>query len=102
MLPFRRPAGWAEPLSSEPSMSKHTPFSDLDLTRWKEYDDIFTGTLWVLGPRDKSGPHVGDYWGNFVPQVAAQVIRRFSKRGEIVVDLFNGMGTTLIECRRWG
>ena len=83
-------------------MSKESPFSDLDLSRWKEYDDIFTGTLWLLGARDKSGPHVGDYWGNFVPQVATQVIRRFSKRGEVVVDLFNGMGTTLIECRRLG
>ena len=79
-----------------------TAFSDLDLSRWKQYDDIITGTLWMLGARDKSGPHVGDYWGNFVPQIPNQIIRRFSRRGEVILDLFAGMGTTLIECRHLG
>jgi hypothetical protein len=79
-----------------------TAFSDLDLRRWKEYDDIITGTLWLLGSRDKSGPHAGDYWGNFVPQIPSQILRRFTKAGDVVVDLFNGMGTTLIECRHLG
>lgn len=77
-------------------------FCDLDLSRWKEYEDVITGSLWLLGARDKTGPHVGDYWGNFVPQIPNQVIRRFTKRGDVVVDLFNGMGTTLIECRHLG
>jgi hypothetical protein len=79
-----------------------TAFSDLDLRRWKAYDDIITGTLWLLGARDKSGPHAGDYWGNFVPQIPNQILRRFTKAGDVVVDLFNGMGTTLIECRHLG
>ncbi len=79
-----------------------TAFSDLDLSRWKQYDDIITGTLWMLGARDKSGPHAGDYWGNFVPQIPNQILRRFTKAGEVVLDLFNGMGTTLIECRHLG
>jgi len=78
-----------------------TAFSDLDLRRWKEHD-VITGSLWLLGARDKTGPHVGDYWGNFVPQIASQILRRFTKAGEVVVDLFTGMGTTLIECRRLG
>lgn len=79
-----------------------TAFSDLDLSRWKQYDDIITGSLWMLGARDKSGPHVGDYWGNFVPQIPNQILRRFTKAGDVVVDLFSGMGTTLIECRHLG
>ncbi|HVC32314.1 MAG TPA: DNA methyltransferase [Chloroflexota bacterium] len=78
------------------------PFTDLDLSRWKDYDDILTGSLWLLGARDKTGPHVGDYWGNFVPQVPHQIMRRFTRQGEVVVDLFSGMGTTLIECRHLG
>jgi DNA modification methylase len=78
-------------------MSDH--FSDLDLTQWKSYPDIITGSLWLLGSRDKTGPHVGDYWGNFVPQIPNQILRRFTKKGEVVLDLFSGMGTTLIECR---
>ncbi len=77
-------------------------FSDLDLSRWKEHDDVLLGSLWLLGARDKTGPHVGDYWGNFVPQIPHQVLRRFTKQGEVVVDLFSGMGTTLIECRHLG
>ncbi|MGQ9676149.1 MAG: TRM11 family SAM-dependent methyltransferase [Chloroflexota bacterium] len=78
------------------------PYSEIDLNRWKDYDDIITGSLWLLGARDRTGPHVGDYWGNFVPQIATQVLRRFTKKGEIVLDLFSGMGTTLIECRHLG
>jgi hypothetical protein len=78
------------------------PYSDIDLARWKEYDDVITETLWLLGARDKSGAHVGDYWGNFVPQIPNQILRRFTRRYEVVLDFFNGMGTTLIECRRLG
>lgn len=85
-----------------PENRRNNSFSDLDLTRWKEYDDVLTGSLWLLGARDKSGPHVGDYWGNFVPQIPNQILRRFTRRGETVVDLFSGMGTTLIECRHLG
>jgi 16S rRNA G966 N2-methylase RsmD len=81
---------------------KSTEFSDIDLSRWKDYDDVILDSLWLLGPRDKTGPHVGDYWGNFIPQIPYQVLTRFTKRGEVVVDLFSGMGTTLIECKRLG
>ena len=82
--------------------SETTDFSDIDLHRWKEQPGLLLGSLWLLGPRDKTGPHLGDYWGNFVPQIAHQVLLRFTKRGEAVVDLFSGMGTTLIECRHLG
>ena len=81
---------------------KTTEFSDIDLSRWKDYNDVILDSLWLLGPRDKTGPHVGDYWGNFIPQIPYQVLTRFTKRGEVVVDLFSGMGTTLIECKRLG
>ena len=81
---------------------KSTEFSDIDLRRWKDYDDVILDSLWLLGPRDKTGPHVGDYWGNFVPQIPHQVLTRFTKRGDVVIDLFNGMGTTLIECKLLG
>jgi len=85
-----------------PRQPKAIPFSDIDLNRWKEYDDLHTDSLWILGARDRTGPHAGDYWGNFVPQIPNQVLRRFTRQGEVVVDLFNGMGTTLIECRHLG
>ncbi len=81
---------------------KETEFSDIDLTRWKQYGDVLLETLWLLGPRDRTEPHAGDYWGNFIPQIPYQVLTRFTKRRNVVVDFFSGMGTTLIECRRLG
>jgi len=75
--------------------------SELDLTRWRELD-LETDSLWLLGPRARGSTHAPDYWGNFVPQIPNQVLRRFTKPGDRVVDLFSGMGTTLIECRRLG
>ena len=81
---------------------KTTPFSDIDLKRWKEYPTVLTDSLWLMPERGKSGSHDGDYWGNFIPQIATQALCRFSKPGEIVLDPFLGSGTTLIECRRLG
>jgi DNA modification methylase len=83
-------------------MHRRPPYTDLDPARWREYDDVLTGSLWLLGARDKTGPHAGDYWGNFVPQIPHQILRRFTRPGETVVDFFSGMGTTLIECRHLG
>lgn len=76
--------------------------NDLNLKNWKEYQDIITDSLWLLGERDKSGAHKGDYHGNFIPQIPNQLIRRFTKKGDIVLDTFLGSGTTLIECKRLG
>jgi hypothetical protein len=76
--------------------------NDLDLTRWREYDDLITESLWQIPERDRSGAHLGDYHGNFVPQIPYQAMRRYTKRGDVVLDPFLGSGTTLIECRRLG
>lgn len=76
--------------------------NDLNLSNWKEYKDIITDSLWVLGERDKSGAHRGDYHGNFIPQIPNQLMRRFTKQGDVILDTFLGSGTTLIECRRLG
>jgi hypothetical protein len=58
---------------------KKTRFSDLDLNRWKDFPDILTDSLWLLGERDKTSVHSGEYWGNFVPQIPNQAIRLFYK-----------------------
>ena len=81
---------------------KKGKINDLNLNRWKEYDDIFTDSLWVLKKRDRSGEHKASYWGNFVPQIPNQLLRRYTKKGELVLDPFLGSGTTLIECKRLG
>lgn len=76
--------------------------SDLPLAGWKEYDDIFTDSLWMLGDRDNSGNHSGFYHGNFVPQIPQQLMRRYTAAGDVVLDAFLGSGTTMIEAQRLG
>lgn len=76
--------------------------NDLNLNRWKEYDDIITDSLWVLNKRDKSGAHNAGYWGNFIPQIPNQLLRRYTKKNDWALDPFLGSGTTLIECKRLG
>ena len=76
--------------------------NDINLRRWKEYDDVWTDSLWIMGKRDGSGAHLGWYWGNFIPQIPHQMMLRYTKAGDWVLDAFAGSGTTLIECRRLG
>jgi len=76
--------------------------NDLNLNQWKEYDDILTDSLWILKKRDSSGVHNSVYWGNFIPQIPQQLMKRYTKKGEWVLDTFAGCGTTLIEAQRLG
>jgi len=76
--------------------------NDLDLKNWKQYDDITTDSLWMIGARDNSGNHSAEYHGNFVPQIPNQLMKRFTKKGDVVLDTFLGNGTTLIEAQRLG
>lgn len=81
---------------------KTNKVNDINILRWKEYDEIITDSLWILNKRDSSGAHLGWYWGNFVPQIPRQMMLRYTKKGDWVLDTFVGSGTTLIECRRLG
>jgi len=77
-------------------------FNDIDINQWKEYDEIITDSLWLIGSRDKASVHTAELHGNFIPQIPHQAMLRYTKRGEIVLDTFLGNGTTLIECKRLG
>ena len=81
---------------------KTSKINEINLNRWKEYSDIITDSLWIWSKRDNSGVHTAGYWGNFVPQIPYQVITRYTKKMDTVLDTFLGSGTTLIECRRLG
>lgn len=74
-------------------------FNDLDLKNWKDCD-INTDSLWLIQERDKSGKHKNVYHGNFIPQIPNQLIRRYTKEGETVLEPFMGSGTTLFECEK--
>lgn len=75
-------------------------YNDIDMNNWRDYDDIYTDSLWIIDKRDNSGAHSGSYHGNFVPQIPNQLLRRYTKRGDWILDPFMGSGTTLIEAQR--
>jgi methylase of polypeptide subunit release factors len=81
-------------------MKRGLPYSDLDPARWREYEDVWTDSLWLIESRDRSGGHRLDYHGNFVPQIATQTLLRYTRRDDIVLDLFLGSGTSAIEALR--
>lgn len=72
-------------------------FNDLNIDNWKQLD-IDVNSLWIINERDKSGKHKNIYHGNFIPQIPNQLIRRFTKENDLVLDVFLGSGTTLYEC----
>lgn len=77
-------------------------YNNLDMSEWKQYDDIYTDSLWLIDKRDNSGAHSGAYHGNFVPQIPNQLFRRYTKKGDWILDPFMGSGTSLIEAQRLG
>jgi DNA modification methylase len=70
--------------------------NDINLEDWKN-SDVWTDSLWIIEERDKSGKHDGFYHGNFVPQVPRQLIKKYTKEEDVVLDLFLGSGTTAYE-----
>lgn len=99
---FEEPISESLPKRKSGKPRKPSPLNDLDLDEWREYEDILTDSLWLIPERDRSGTHMADYHGNFVPQIPYQAMRRFTKQGDVLLDAFLGSGTSLIECRRLG
>lgn len=81
---------------------KTSKINDINLNRWKEYEDLTTDSLWYWKNRDSSGVHIASYWGNFIPQIPNQTLRRYTKKRDWILDTFSGSGTTMIECKRLG
>ncbi|MBW3622958.1 MAG: site-specific DNA-methyltransferase [Armatimonadetes bacterium] len=77
-------------------------FTDLDLSRWKEYEEVETDSLWIIPSRASGNGHQLDYHGNYVPQIATQLLTRFTRTDDVVLDLFLGSGTTAIEAANLG
>ena len=67
------------------------------MKKWKEYPHVLTDTLWEFKTRDREHGHSYDYHGNYIPQLATQLYERFTKKNDIVLDMFFGSGTSGIE-----
>jgi site-specific DNA-adenine methylase len=63
-------------------------------------EEINVDSLWLIKERDKSGKHKNIYHGNFIPQIPNQLIRRYTKENDVVLEPFAGSGTTLFECEQ--
>ena len=87
-------------MTNTPPEKKQKPWSDIDLNRWRDYDDILTDSLWDFPSRASGDGHKLDYHGNYIPQIATQIFTRYSKENEIVLDMFLGSGTSAIEAVR--
>ena len=59
-------------------------------------------TVWSFPERGSWATHRGDYRGNWAPQIPRNLILRYSKPGELVLDQMCGGGTTLVECKLLG
>lgn len=93
---------YTERLIKSITQVRTSTINDINLNRWKEYEEIYTDSLWIINRRDSSGVHMADYWGNFIPQIPRQMLLRYTRKGEWVLDTFAGSGTTLIEGQRLG
>ena len=56
-------------------------------------------SVWSFKERGKWATHKGDYRGNCPPQVPRNLILKYTKENDIVLDPFCGSGTSLIECK---
>lgn len=59
-------------------------------------------TVWSFKQRGNWATHSGEYRGNWSPYIPRNVILRYSKPGELVLDYFCGAGTTAVECKLLG
>lgn len=77
-------------------------YSDINLRRWRDYSHIRTDSLWQFERRGKGEGQDASYWGNFIPEIPQQMIERYTRKGEWVLDPFIGSGTTVVESVKLG
>lgn len=70
----------------------------IDFQNWKLHSDILTDSLWIFDERDSDEKL--NFHGAFIPQVAYQLVKRYTAEGDTVLDLFIGSGTTFKVCRK--
>lgn len=61
-----------------------------------------TTTVWSFKSRGNWATHNGNYRGNWSPYIPRNVILRYSRPGDLVLDCFCGAGTTGVECKLTG
>lgn len=66
-------------------------FNDINIKQWKEYNHIRTDSLWII---DKGNLYDKDFMGAFIPEIPEQLIERYTKKDDLILDFFIGSGTS--------
>jgi len=61
-----------------------------------------TTTVWSFPDRGDWATHRGNYRGNWSPYIPRNLLMRYTKPGDLVLDQMAGSGTTLVECKLMG
>jgi len=59
-------------------------------------------TVWSFKKRGSWATHSGEYRGNWSPYIPRNIILKYSKPGDLVLDYFCGAGTTAVEAKLLG
>lgn len=82
------------------SPSNYSIDTPLKIKTWEPNDfKMEVTTMWSFRQRGNWATHSGKYRGNWSPYIPRNLILRYSKEGDIVLDPFLGSGTTLIETK---
>ena len=70
------------------------------ITKWEPDDfELEMTTHWSFPKRGDWATHDAKWRGNWSPYIPRNIILRYSKEGDLVLDLFAGGGTTLVEAK---
>lgn len=68
--------------------------------RWEPEDfKLETGSVWDFPNRGNWATHDAKYRGNWSPYIPRNIILRYSRQGDLILDQFAGGGTTLVEAK---
>jgi len=70
------------------------------ITKWEpENFELQTNTVWSFPERGDWATHDAKYRGNWSPYIPRNIILRYSKENDVVLDQFVGSGTTMVETK---
>lgn len=61
--------------------------------------ELETNTVWSFPERGDWATHNAKYRGNWSPYIPRNIILRYSKEGDLLLDQFAGSGTSLVEAK---